>query len=84
MDGKHGPRSSRGRRRGGLADTVILATDGTEYARRAAERAIDLASEHGATLHVLCVADAAETNITLARRWIERALRMVGSEDSEA
>jgi nucleotide-binding universal stress UspA family protein len=40
-----------------MAATVLLATDGSEYARRAAGRAIDLAGEHGATLHVLCVVD---------------------------
>jgi nucleotide-binding universal stress UspA family protein len=37
--------------------TVLLATDGSEYARRAAERAIDLAEERAATLHVICVVD---------------------------
>jgi nucleotide-binding universal stress UspA family protein len=38
-------------------DTVLLATDGSEYARAAARRAIDLAEEEGATLHVVCVVD---------------------------
>ncbi|MFB6159751.1 MAG: universal stress protein [Haloferacaceae archaeon] len=37
--------------------TVLLATDGSEYARRAAERAIDLADDRAATLHVICVVD---------------------------
>ena len=37
--------------------TILLATDGSEHARRAAERAIELASDRGATLHVLCVVD---------------------------
>lgn len=37
--------------------TVLLATDGSEHARRAAERAIEVASERGVTLHVLCVVD---------------------------
>lgn len=38
-------------------DPVLLATDGSEPATRAAERAIELADERGATLHVLCVVD---------------------------
>ncbi|AXG06364.1 universal stress protein [Haloplanus rubicundus] len=37
--------------------TILLATDGSEYARQAAERAIELAEERGATLHVICVVD---------------------------
>lgn len=36
---------------------IVLATDGSEYARVAAERAVDLAAERGATLHVVCVVD---------------------------
>ena len=34
-----------------------MATDGSEYARQAAELAIELAEETGATLHVICVVD---------------------------
>ena len=34
---------------------ILLARDGGEYARRAAERAIDLAEERGEPLHVICV-----------------------------
>jgi nucleotide-binding universal stress UspA family protein len=37
--------------------TILLATDGSEYARAAAKRAIELAAERGATLHVVCVVD---------------------------
>jgi nucleotide-binding universal stress UspA family protein len=37
--------------------TILLATDGSEYARRAAMEAIDLAEERDATLHVVCVVD---------------------------
>jgi nucleotide-binding universal stress UspA family protein len=36
---------------------IVLATDGSEYARRAAERAVDLAEERGEPLHVICVVD---------------------------
>lgn len=37
--------------------TVLLATDGSEYATLAARRAIRVAEERDATLHVLCVVD---------------------------
>ncbi|MFB6172198.1 MAG: universal stress protein [Haloarculaceae archaeon] len=37
--------------------TILLATNGSGYAQRAAEHAIDLAREREATLHVLCVVD---------------------------
>ncbi|MFB6184336.1 MAG: universal stress protein [Haloarculaceae archaeon] len=37
--------------------TILLATDGSEFAQHAARRAIELAEEEGATLHVLCVVD---------------------------
>lgn len=38
-------------------ESILLATDGSEYARRAARRAIDLAADRGTTLHVICVVD---------------------------
>jgi nucleotide-binding universal stress UspA family protein len=37
--------------------SILLATDGSEYARRAADRAIDLAAVRGTTLTVICVVD---------------------------
>jgi nucleotide-binding universal stress UspA family protein len=37
--------------------TILLATDGSDYARQAAERAIELAAEREATLHCICVVD---------------------------
>jgi nucleotide-binding universal stress UspA family protein len=37
--------------------TVLLATDGSDYARQAARRAIEVAGERGATLHVISVVD---------------------------
>lgn len=36
---------------------VLLATDGSEYAQKAAEQAIRLAKDRGTTLHVICVVD---------------------------
>lgn len=36
---------------------ILLASDGSEYARKAAEAAIDLADERGVPLHVICIVD---------------------------
>ncbi|MFW5905750.1 MAG: universal stress protein [archaeon] len=38
-------------------ETILLATDGSEYARVAAEQAIELAAAEDATLHAICVVD---------------------------
>lgn len=37
--------------------TILLATDGSEYARLAAREALDLAEDRGTSLHVICVVD---------------------------
>ncbi|WP_227133022.1 universal stress protein [Halorubellus salinus] len=37
--------------------TILLATDGSEYAREAATEAIELATAGGHDLHVICVVD---------------------------
>jgi nucleotide-binding universal stress UspA family protein len=38
-------------------ERILLATDGSDYARAAAEYAIDLAAEEGAVLDAICVVD---------------------------
>lgn len=38
--------------------SVLLATDGSEYARTAARRAIELAEDRGTPLQVICVVDS--------------------------
>jgi nucleotide-binding universal stress UspA family protein len=38
-------------------DTILLAVDGSEHARQAAERAVELAAENGAELNCICVVD---------------------------
>lgn len=40
-----------------MAETILLATDGSDHAREAAVHAIELAAERGAELHVICVVD---------------------------
>jgi len=47
-------------------DTVLIATDGSEPAERAAEHAIALAATSEADLHVLAVADAAASRLAEA------------------
>jgi nucleotide-binding universal stress UspA family protein len=39
---------------------ILLATDGSDYAKEAEDRAIELARQHGEPLHVLCVVDRRE------------------------
>lgn len=40
-----------------MFDTILLPTDGSDYAEAAAETGIALAKTHDATVHVVCVAD---------------------------
>lgn len=40
-----------------MYDTIVIPTDGSEYAERAARRGFELAGKHGATVHVVCAAD---------------------------
>ncbi|WP_380677835.1 universal stress protein [Salinigranum sp. GCM10025319] len=46
-----------------MYDVVLLATDGSTPASRALDRAVSLAVETGATLHVLSVVDAADLDL---------------------
>jgi nucleotide-binding universal stress UspA family protein len=43
-------------------NTLLLATDGSDYARQAAREALELAEDRDATLHVLCVVDKRRFN----------------------
>ncbi|SIS12417.1 universal stress protein [Natronorubrum thiooxidans] len=40
-----------------MFETILIPTDGSEHAEDAAETAIELATVHDATVHVVCVAD---------------------------
>ena len=40
-----------------MYDDIVIPTDGSDYAETAAERGFDLAAVHGATVHVVSVAD---------------------------
>jgi nucleotide-binding universal stress UspA family protein len=41
-----------------MYDTIVVPTDGSENARRAADHAVDIAARTGATVHALSVVDA--------------------------
>ncbi|MCU4741284.1 universal stress protein [Natronoglomus mannanivorans] len=40
-----------------MFETILIPTDGSEYAESAAETGFELASRHDATVHVICVAE---------------------------
>ena len=40
-----------------MYDVVLIPTDGSEYAESAAETGLELASTHGAAVHVVCVVE---------------------------
>jgi nucleotide-binding universal stress UspA family protein len=47
-----------------MYDTVLVPTDGSDTARRAADRAVDVASRYGATVRALYVIDSADLGLT--------------------
>ena len=65
-----------------MYDTVLLATDGSETADRAADRAIDLAATYGADLHALYVIETrtAYDNAIVDPEEVEANLRSEGRE----
>ena len=52
-------------------ESILLATDGSEYARRAAERAIELAAEREARLHAIRFGEPALSSAELATIYAE-------------
>ncbi|MFC6727613.1 universal stress protein [Natronoarchaeum mannanilyticum] len=69
-----------------MYDTVLLATDGSDAADRAAERAIDLAATYGAALHAIYVIETrtAYDNAIVDPEEVEANLRSEGSEILDA
>ncbi|GAB7017314.1 universal stress protein [Halostagnicola bangensis] len=41
-----------------MFDTILIPTDGSEYARAAAQKGLELAQTHSARVHIVSVADA--------------------------
>lgn len=62
--------------------TILLATDGSDDAHRAAERAVDLAAQYGATLEACYVIETrtAYDNAIVDPEAVDRALREEGED----
>lgn len=67
-----------------MYDDILLATDGSEPARRAAEHAVERAAADGATLHALYVIDADPSPLAVSRADVRETLREVGEQAAEA
>ena len=63
-----------------MFDRILFPTDGSEGAEEALEYALELARTHGATLHVLFVADTNRDSVTLVGTDVVDALTAVGEE----
>lgn len=81
-----------------MYETIVIPTDGSEYAERAARRGFELARTHGSAVHVICAADtgplsdvrlpgdhaSAEEAITeKATEFVERAAALAAEYDLE-
>ena len=40
-----------------MFETIVVPTDGSDHANRAADRAFEIATHHGSSVHVICVVD---------------------------
>lgn len=65
-----------------MFDTVVIATDGSESAKRAIRTALDLAERFEATVHALYVVDTDEIETTPneVREQVDEAIREVGAD----
>jgi nucleotide-binding universal stress UspA family protein len=63
-----------------MYDSILFPTDGSEPAGSVLEYAVDVASEHGATLHVLSVADASREDVGRAGEEAMDAPRLAAQE----
>ena len=67
-----------------MYDDILLATDGSEPARRAAEHAVERAAADGATLYALYVIDADPSPLAVSRADVRETLVEVGEQAAEA
>ncbi|WP_256300768.1 universal stress protein [Haloarchaeobius salinus] len=65
-----------------MYSSILVPTDGSEHAERGIEHGMDLAAEHGATLHVLFVVDENVYGSTPALSSYEAALERL-ADDAE-
>jgi nucleotide-binding universal stress UspA family protein len=63
-----------------MFDSLLLPTDGSDGTTRALDHALDVASTHDATLHVLNVADTTRDSVTTVRGEVVDALEHAGEE----
>jgi nucleotide-binding universal stress UspA family protein len=66
-----------------MYENVLVTTDGSEYAERGVDHALDLAEKYGATLHVVYVVDERRHGRTPALSSYEAALEKVEEEGEE-
>lgn len=50
-----------------MYDQILFPTDGSELADSVLDYALEIASEHEATIHILNVADTSQDNLTRIR-----------------
>ncbi len=55
-----------------MYDNILVPTDGSDAARNAVDRAVDLAAKYDATVHALYVVDVDATNLTLGTEQVDR------------
>jgi nucleotide-binding universal stress UspA family protein len=68
----------------GRYERILVPTDGSEETRRAVEHAIDLADEHGATVHALYVVNSASfSSLPMESSW-ESVAAMMNEEGAAA
>jgi nucleotide-binding universal stress UspA family protein len=62
-----------------MYDDILVPTDGSDASNRALEHAVDLASQYGATIHVLYVVDAGSyASLDVGTEMVVSALREEG------
>jgi nucleotide-binding universal stress UspA family protein len=68
----------------GRYERILVPTDGSEETRRAVEHAVDLAAEHGATVHALYVVNSASfSGLPMESSW-ESVASMMNEEGAAA
>lgn len=67
-----------------MYDHILVPTDGSDEATAAAEEAIRLADQVGATLHVVYVVDESASSLLLTTQSMEEALESMVAAGSEA
>lgn len=67
-----------------MYDTILVPTDGSDAAARAAEEAFGLARETGATVHLIYVVDESASSFLLSGDSMSEVLRELTSNGEEA